>query len=146
MWELSQDSVTKEYFVATYYNGVKIKACNNPDEELYCKFEDFEANLLDGFILTDDEVQEFCHGKPPKKESKNDYKAWFYVAIGLIVLVAIEIIAGLVYYFMRKAKSSPTTESESETEVSTKLNSEQEGYFKDTSSPDTNNIDEEALN
>jgi len=57
MWELSQDNQSN-WYVGTFFNGVLIKSCEKPNDDMYCTFEDFQKFMQQNFILSDDEFNE----------------------------------------------------------------------------------------
>jgi hypothetical protein len=94
IWELSQDATSKEYYVLTWWNNKKIASCDNPDDNLYCKFEDFEKFMTKGFMLTKEERTDMCGTSKSTSESKT----WFWIAIVVIVLFLIQLGVFIAYY------------------------------------------------
>lgn len=99
MWELSQDENTKEWYVGTYYNNKLVKSCDNPEQDMYCKFTNFESFLEKHFILSDSKIEEVCG---TKKSILKEKGIWFWIAIAVIILFLVQLFAFITYY--RKTK------------------------------------------
>lgn len=107
IWELAQDSTDNQWYVKARYNGnVILKSCEGMTAEGYCKFNDFVESLNKNFILTPAEYSATCgSNNKPSGDTEKESKIWMYIAIGIAVLFAIQMIIFISYVGKAKNKN-----------------------------------------
>ena len=86
-----------EYYVRILYNGEALKICDLNEGDLYCKFDNFKAMVVDKLYYNDGDKTGFC-GNPlantfkNNTSSHNDLKIAIGVAVSILVIALLAII------------------------------------------------------
>ena len=106
LFELSQDSETKEIYVkATYNKDTPIKSlCAAPDatdNQYSCKYEDFKTSLNENFMWTIEERKKACttSGGGGGKDDDSSVDLWFIVSIVLSIVI-LTLVLGLIFFLI----------------------------------------------
>ena len=119
LWELNKNSVDGEYYVRVLYNAQPIHFCQDNQDDYYCKFSDFEAEVQSRLILPD--FMEICKGSGGLWIEHKVYQSLTFIFMATTAFLAVMVVT-LMAKLRKRAKGGGVSQA-----FETRLTEGQEG-------------------